>query len=100
MLGGTPEFDLLERCWTPESTFAGAFGMWLAETFREQGLIVLDAAGRNFHACSARDVLRTAIVDAAVLEEKLLARNAELAARGYSRAGAGYAGSEPALSDR
>jgi bacillithiol biosynthesis cysteine-adding enzyme BshC len=82
ILGGTPEFELLERCWTPKATFAGAFGTWLAETFREQGLIVIDAAGRDFHALG-RDVLRAAITDAAALEDKLLARNRELAARGY-----------------
>jgi bacillithiol biosynthesis cysteine-adding enzyme BshC len=82
MLGGTPEFDLLERCWTPGATFARAFGRWLAATFREQGLIVMDAAGRGFHALGA-SVLQAAITDADVLEHKLLERNRELEARGY-----------------
>ncbi len=83
MLGGTPEFDLLERCWTPEATFAEAFGAWLSETFRDQGLLVLDAAGSDVHTLGSH-VLRSAITDAELLEARLLARNAELAARGYS----------------
>ena len=83
MVGGTPAFDLLERCWTPEATFAEAFGAWLSETFRDQGLLVFDAAGNDVHALGAH-VLRAAITDADLLEEKLLARNRELGARGYS----------------
>ncbi len=82
MLGGTAEFDLLEQCWTPGTTFAEAFARWLAATFREQGLIVMDASGRAFHALGS-PVLRAAITDADLLEGRLLERNRELEARGY-----------------
>ena len=82
LLGGTAEFALLERCYRSEATFASAFAQWIAATFHEQGLIVLDASGRACHSLGAR-VLRGAIERAEELEEALLARGAELASRGY-----------------
>ncbi len=82
LLGGTPAFSLLERCYRPEATFAGAFAQWLAATFREQGLIVLDASGRACHALGS-EILRGAILGAEELERALLARGNELASRGY-----------------
>ena len=82
LLGAGPEWELLRQCYRPEATFAGAFAQWLAATFREQGLIVFDAAGRSAHALG-RDVLRSAITDAAELERLLLGRGAALEAAGY-----------------
>ena len=82
LLGEGPEWELLRRCYRPEATFAGAFAQWLAATFREQGLIVFDAAGRAAHTLG-REVLRGAITDAAELERLLLERGAALEARGY-----------------
>jgi len=82
LIGGTPEFALLERCYRPEATFASAFAQWLAATFREQGLVVLDASGRTSHGLGS-EVLRGAILRADELEKALLARGEELTARGY-----------------
>ena len=82
LLGPGPEWELLRQCYRPEATFAGAFAQWLAATFREQGLIVFDAAGRAAHALG-REVLRTAITDAAALERLLLERGKALEAAGY-----------------
>ncbi len=81
-IGGTSQFALLERCYRPEATFASAFAQWIAATFREHGLIVLDASGKACHALGAR-VLSVAITDADELEQALLARTAALNARGY-----------------
>ena len=82
LLGDCAEWELLQRCYRPEATFASAFAQWLASTFREQGLIVFDPAGRAAHALGAR-VLGAAIRDAAQLETLLLDRNKALEARGY-----------------
>jgi len=54
----------------------------MTRLFEEQGLIVMDAAGRDFHALGA-DTLRYAIEHAAELEEALLKRTKELEAAGY-----------------
>ena len=54
----------------------------MTRLFAEHGLIVMDAAGRDFHALGA-PALRYAIEDAEELEAALLARTAELEAAGY-----------------
>ena len=82
LLGAGMEWELLERCYRPEATLAGAFAQWLAATFREQGLIVMDAAGRGAHALGSA-VLRSAITDAGELERLLLERGTALEGRGY-----------------
>ncbi len=84
LLGEGPEWELLRRCYRPEATFAGAFAQWLAATFREQGLIVFDAAGRAAHRMGS-DVLRRALTEAEELEALLLERGAALEAKGYHR---------------
>ncbi len=81
-LGNGPELELLRRCYRPEATFAGAFAQWLAATFREQGLIVFDAAGRAAHALG-RPVLRRAITEGEELEQLLLARGQALEAASF-----------------
>ncbi|RRA47401.1 bacillithiol biosynthesis cysteine-adding enzyme BshC [Acidipila sp. EB88] len=82
LLGHGAEIELLRRCYRPEATFAGAFAQWLAATFREQGLVVMDAAGRAAHALGA-PVLRRAITEAAELETLLLERGQLLEQQGY-----------------
>ncbi len=82
LIGGTPEFDLLVASYTPEATFASAFARLLAAIFREQGLVVLDAADRRAHALGG-EVLRHAIEHAEDLEAALHARDRLLAERGY-----------------
>jgi bacillithiol biosynthesis cysteine-adding enzyme BshC len=54
----------------------------MAKIFAEQGLVVMDAASRGFHALGAR-TLRCAIVYAAELQQALMARGEELVKAGY-----------------
>ena len=88
LLGYAPVCELLRECYgyQPENgygpTFGSAFARLMARLFAEQGLIVMDAAGRDFHALGAR-ALRAAIEQAEELETALLARSAELEAAGY-----------------
>ncbi|HEY0794437.1 MAG TPA: bacillithiol biosynthesis cysteine-adding enzyme BshC, partial [Acidisarcina sp.] len=83
LLGPGPWIDDLRRCYsTNDATFATAFARWISSAFAAQGLIVIDAASRPFHALGA-ETLRQAIVNADDLTEKLLARDKELAAAGY-----------------
>ena len=78
--------ELLRECYAPTETYkptlGGAFARLMARIFAEQGLIVMDAAGREFHALGA-STLRYAIEHAEELEEALLARTQELEAAGY-----------------
>ena len=82
LLGWAPVADLLRECYTPSATLATAFGKLLTRLFAEQGLIVMDAASRDFHALGA-PVLRAAIELAADLETALIARSEELVDGGY-----------------
>ena len=80
--------DLLRECYASHSannaapTFASAFARLMTRLFAEYGLIVMDAAGRDFHALGA-STLRFAIEHAEELETALLARSVELEATGY-----------------
>jgi bacillithiol biosynthesis cysteine-adding enzyme BshC len=82
LLGWAPVCDLLRECYAPGATLAGAFGRLLTKVFAEQGLIVMDAASRAFHAMGAA-VLRAALERADELEDALLVRSKELEAAGY-----------------
>jgi bacillithiol synthase len=89
LLGYAPVCDLLRECYgraQPLSdaapTFGGAFARLMARLFAAQGLIVMDAAGRDFHALGA-STLRYAIEHAEELETALLERSGELEADGY-----------------
>jgi len=82
LLSYAPVCALLRECYAAGQTFGGAFARLMARLFAEQGLIVMDAAGREFHALGAR-VLRGALEQAEELEEALLARTKELEAAGY-----------------
>jgi len=82
LLGYTPTCDLLRECYRPEETFGRAFSRLLTNLFANDGLIVMDAAGREFHALGA-PALRGAIERAAELESALLDRSSELEACGY-----------------
>ena len=80
--------NLLRECYAYQPandngpTFASAFARLMTHLFAEHGLIVMDAAGREFHALGA-STLRFAIEHAEELEAALLARTAELEAAGY-----------------
>ena len=86
LMGWAPLCELLRECYAPREgytpTLGGAFARWMAAIFREQGLVVMDAAGRDFHALG-RDTLRFAIEHADELEEDLLRRSEELETAGY-----------------
>jgi bacillithiol biosynthesis cysteine-adding enzyme BshC len=82
LLGWAPISNLLRECYSPDATLAGAFGRLLTKIFAPHGLIVMDAASREFHALGA-PVLLAAIKRADDLEAALLARTQELETAGY-----------------
>jgi bacillithiol biosynthesis cysteine-adding enzyme BshC len=82
LLGWAPICDLLRECYTPGATLASAFGRLITKIFAPFGLIVMDAASRDFHALGA-STLQYAIEHAAELETALIARSHELTAAGY-----------------
>jgi len=82
LLGPGPLLDALEECYTPDATFAQAFGKLISRIFIAHGLIVIDAAGREVHALGA-PVLRKAILKADELHEALIQRDRDLADAGY-----------------
>ncbi|HEY1810010.1 MAG TPA: bacillithiol biosynthesis cysteine-adding enzyme BshC [Acidobacteriaceae bacterium] len=82
LLGPSAVLDAIQASYTPDATFAEAFGRLLAAIFADQGLILIDAADHGFHALGA-PVLRHAIEHAAELEIALLDRTKLLESRGY-----------------
>ncbi|WP_263381590.1 bacillithiol biosynthesis cysteine-adding enzyme BshC [Granulicella arctica] len=82
LLGYAPVCDLLRECYTPGQSFGGAFARLMARVFAAEGLIVMDAAGREFHRLGA-STLRYAIEHADELAAGLMARTAELEGAGY-----------------
>jgi bacillithiol synthase len=86
LLEFAPVSEWLRECYGPEGgrrpSLALAFGRLMAKIFAEQGLVVMDAASREFHALGA-STLRYAIEHAAELQSALIARDKELVARGY-----------------
>ena len=82
LLGWAPVCDLLRECYTPEATLAGAFGKLMSRVFAEFGLVVMDAANREFHALGA-SVMRGALEHEEALEQALLERSEALQRAGY-----------------
>ncbi len=86
LLEFAPVSDWLRECYAPvdgkKTTLALAFGRLIARIFAEQGLIVMDASTRGFHALGA-STLRYAIEHAAELQSALIARSAQLEKSGY-----------------
>jgi bacillithiol biosynthesis cysteine-adding enzyme BshC len=82
LLGWAPISNVLRECYTPGATLASAVGRLLTKIFAEYGLIVMDAATRDFHAMGA-GVLRAALERADELEDALLVRSQDLEAAGY-----------------
>jgi bacillithiol biosynthesis cysteine-adding enzyme BshC len=86
LLGYAPVCDLLRECYAERDGYAptlgGAFARLMARIFAEEGLIVMDAAGREFHALGEA-TLRYAIEHADELHEALMARTAELEGGGF-----------------
>lgn len=86
LLEFAPVSEWLRECYLPKDgarpTLALAFGRLMAKIFAEQGLIVMDAASRGFHALG-ESTLRYAIEHAAELHKALVARGEELVKTGY-----------------
>lgn len=82
LLAYAPITETLRECYAPGQTLGSAFARLLAYLFREQGLIVIDASSRGFHAQGAA-VIRAAIERVDELEAALLERSQQLADDGY-----------------
>jgi bacillithiol synthase len=82
ILGPGPLLDQLSACYREGRTLGQAFAQFISQTFAAQGLIVMDASSRGFHALGS-DVLRQAIVRADELRVALNDRDQQLAAAGY-----------------
>ncbi len=86
LLEFAPVSEWLRECYLPKDgappTLALAFGRLMARIFAEQGLVVMDAASREFHALGA-STLRYALEHATELQDALIARNTELMKAGY-----------------
>ena len=55
LLEFAPVWETLKECYAQGQTLGGAFARLMARLFAEQGLIVMDAASREFHALGASD---------------------------------------------
>src|SRR5580698_4110374 len=86
LLEFAPVSELLRECYAEKDgqrpSLATAFGRLISRIFAEQGLVVMDAAVRGFHALGA-ETLRYAIEHAEELQSALIARGEELAQAGY-----------------
>jgi bacillithiol biosynthesis cysteine-adding enzyme BshC len=87
LLEFAPVSEWLRECYLSRSdgarpTLALAFARLMARIFAEQGLVVMDASSRGFHALGAR-ALRCAIEHADELQKALIARSEELVRAGY-----------------
>jgi bacillithiol biosynthesis cysteine-adding enzyme BshC len=82
LLGPGPLIDQLSACYREGRSLGQAFAQFISQTFAAQGLVVMDASSRGFHALGS-DVLRQAIVRADELRVALNDRDQQLAAAGY-----------------
>jgi bacillithiol biosynthesis cysteine-adding enzyme BshC len=82
LLGESDAMRVLAQAYQPGRTFAQAFAAFYAQAFAAQGLLLLDASGREFHRMGA-PVLRAALERADELHAALVERNGELEAAGY-----------------
>ena len=86
MLGGPAGGDvatLLRASYTPDETYASAFGKLFAGLFATHGLIILDPLDARLHRV-AEPIYRQAAEDRGALNEALLARNKELERVGFA----------------
>jgi|CZKL01.1.fsa_nt_gi bacillithiol biosynthesis cysteine-adding enzyme BshC len=82
LLGSSDAMDALAAAYQPGRTFAHAFAEFYSTVFATQGLLVLDASGREFHRIGS-PVLRAAIEQVDDLHAVLLERNHVLEQAGY-----------------
>jgi len=81
LLGSSDAMDALVEAYKPGNTFAQAFAMFYTKAFAAQGLLVLDASGRDFHRMGA-PVLEAAILRADEFHAALIGRNRALEVAG------------------
>jgi bacillithiol biosynthesis cysteine-adding enzyme BshC len=82
LLGPSEAMEALASAYRPGRTLAQAFQEFYAKIFAAQGLLVLDASGREFHRLGAL-VLAAALERADELHAALEERNRQLEAAGY-----------------
>jgi len=82
LLGSSDAMEALAAAYQPGHTFARAFAAFYAKAFAAQGLLVLDAGGRQVHRIGA-PVLRAGLEQADELHAALIERNSTLEAAGY-----------------
>jgi bacillithiol biosynthesis cysteine-adding enzyme BshC len=82
LFGWGPFAETLREAYAPGETMASGFARLLTRIFSDYGLVVLDAASREFHALGAA-ALRYAMEHAAELESALLVRSRELEEAGF-----------------
>lgn len=82
LLAYAPVCEVLRESYAPGQTLANGFARLMTYLFREQGLIVIDASTREYHALGS-DVMRAAIERADVLQGALVKRSAQLQGEGY-----------------
>jgi len=82
LLGDSDATEALAAAYKPGHTLAQAFAEYYSRVFASQGLLMLDASGRDAHRMGA-PVLRAALERADELHQALLERNRELETAGY-----------------
>jgi bacillithiol synthase len=82
LLGSSDAMDALAAAYKPGRTFAEAFTEFYANAFAAQGLLILNAEGRDLHRMGA-PVLRAAMERADEIHAALLERNQALEGAGY-----------------
>ena len=82
LLGPSATTDALAVAYKPGRTLAEAFADLYSSLFAAQGLLIVDAAGRDFHRLGA-PVLRAAVECANELHSALIERGQALEAAGY-----------------
>jgi bacillithiol biosynthesis cysteine-adding enzyme BshC len=82
IFGPSDATDALIAAYKPGRTFAEAFAKYYAKVFAAQGLLIVDAASREFHRLGA-PVLRSAIERADEFHAALVERSQALEAAGY-----------------
>jgi bacillithiol synthase len=82
ILGTSEATEALAAAYQPGRTLAQAFAEFYSRLFAAQGLLTIDASGREFHRLGA-PVLRAALERADELHAALTERNKSLEAAGY-----------------
>jgi bacillithiol biosynthesis cysteine-adding enzyme BshC len=82
LLGSSDAMEALVTTYKPGRTLAQAFAEFYSRVFAAQGLLIVDAGGREFHRLGA-PVLRAALERADEFHAALVERNSALVSAGY-----------------